>query len=284
MRKIPLHSLARAHPAPCGRPCPIDARPVALKPLSRLWRKVRQGRRSPRAGGGAGARRAPGTGYCSRGAPVRGARMFGGGDRIRTGVSGFCRPLPYHLATPPQARGGRSIGAPRSTRQGAPPSGRTGPTSTAPDGRRRLIPIADFQEKRSGCLALRHVVPRKGNTDDTARSTPVPCLTGACSLLHYKLLSSPSHAPRRREVGAARQAASHAPSGGGECRCSRLRHRFKSTRTPGSDPIVAMSGSGSPDSRPRDEEPFRSRLLNFSRPKPPRPAQSGRSESLHTGA
>ncbi len=24
-----------------------------------------------------------------------------GGDRIRTGESGLCRPVPYHLATPP---------------------------------------------------------------------------------------------------------------------------------------------------------------------------------------
>jgi|HigsolmetaAR201D_1030396.scaffolds.fasta_scaffold02493_6 hypothetical protein len=28
----------------------------------------------------------------------------GGDDRIRTGEWGFCRPLPYHLATSPQDR------------------------------------------------------------------------------------------------------------------------------------------------------------------------------------
>ncbi len=29
-------------------------------------------------------------------------RFCGGGDRIRTDASRFCRPLPYHLGTPPR--------------------------------------------------------------------------------------------------------------------------------------------------------------------------------------
>ncbi len=35
------------------------------------------------------------------GLPTEALAQVGGGTRIRTGESGFCRPLPYHLAMPP---------------------------------------------------------------------------------------------------------------------------------------------------------------------------------------